>query len=328
MTRIASYVYGIGMLIAGTGIGWVVHATTATQSPATVIRAPEGKYRFISPLIGFNPGEKNEFREYAKLERVLKTYVERLIRDKKIYSASVYFRDVESGHWTGVNEQELYSPASLYKVGLMMAVLKKSEDNPQLLEERVIFTGSKSPEAPDHAPLEKDRTYSIRELLERLIILSDNDAKDVLRDHIGNIAVSEVFNDLRIREPALTETGDTMSARTYSRFFRVLYNATYLSPASSEYALELLARVPFKSGIVNGLPEDARKLPVAHKYGYRVFEDPTDTVTEEMHDCGIVYIPERPYFLCIMTKGWKQTDLLDSIQLLSNVLHTEVTEKK
>lgn len=115
-----------------------------------------------------------------------------------------------------------------------------------------------------------------------------------------------------------------MSARTYSRFFRALYNATYLSRVSSEYALQLLSRVEFRSGIVNGLPSEARTLTVAHKFGYRVFEDPTDAVTAEIHDCGIVYLPARPYFICIMTKGWKQTDLLDTIQRLSYTVYQEV----
>lgn len=311
-------------LFVGGGLGWLLHGRFAGASTPTIFREPEGKYRFISPLIAFSVGEKNEFSEYAPMERGLQTNIAELKRKGKIVSASVYFRDMQSGHWTGVNEEELYSPASLYKVALMTAVLKKAEGELALLDERIAFRGGQNREAPDNPPMEIGRSYTVRELLERLIILSDNSAKDMLRNRIGVGVVSAVFRDFRLTEPALNEVGDTMSARTYSRFFRALYNATYLSRASSEYALELLSRVEFKSGIINGLPPQARGLPVAHKFGYRIFEDPTDEVTEEIHDCGIVYLPKRPYFICIMTKGSDETSLLDAIQLLSRIAYDEV----
>lgn len=314
------------LLLVGAGIGWLLHGRFAAASTPTIFREPEGKYHFISPLIAFSVGEKSEFTEYANLERLLRDKISALKRAGKIHSTSVYFRDMQSGHWTGVNEEELYSPASLYKVALMIAVLQVAENEPTLLNERIPFKGSPSAEAPDNPPMEVGRSYAMRELMERLITLSDNDAKDMLRNRIGAGAVSAVFADFRLAEPALNEVGDTMSARTYSRFFRALYNATYLSRASSEYALELLSRVEFKSGIVNGLTQEARALPVAHKFGYRVFKDPTDEVTEEIHDCGIIYVPTRPYFICVMTKGSQETDLLDTIQLLSRAVYEEVAK--
>lgn len=319
---IFSLQYGL-VLALGMGFGWFLHNRIDAASTPTIIREPEGKYRFINPLIAFSVGEKDEFSEYSGLEHALETRIGARRQEKKLYSASVYFRDMKSGRWTGVNEEELYSPASLYKVALMIAVLKKAESEPKLLDEQLLFAGSTNLEKPDHAPVVAGTRYTVRELLERLIMLSDNDAKDLLRGRVGIEAVSAVFTDFRLSEPVLNETGDSMSARTYSRFFRTLYNATYLDRSSSEYALDLLSKVTFKSGIVNGLPPEARTLTVSHKFGYRVFEDPTDTVTEEIHDCGIVYVPERPYFVCIMTKGWNQTDLLDTIQALSRMVYEE-----
>ncbi len=234
----------LGYIVAltiGLGLGSWLQKGTGNTTAVTTIREPEGKYHYINPLIGCNSGDKNTFQEYSNLEKDLQAVIARFKNLGKIYSASVYFRDMESGRWTGVNEEELYSPASLYKVALMIAVLRKSEDNQKLLDENITFTGSRNSEKPDFPPMEVGKTYPVRELLERLIILSDNDAKDMLRDNVGIEAASNVFTDLRLNEPGLTETGDSMSARTYSRFFRALYNATYLNRSDSEYALNLLS---------------------------------------------------------------------------------------
>ena len=198
---------------------------------------------------------------------------------------------------------------------------------PGFLDERIVFKKSVSPREPNISPLEEGSAYTLRELVTRLITLSDNDARNLLRDKVGQEAVSSVFTDLRLSEPALNETGNSMSARTYSRFFRALYNATYLNRTWSEYALNLLSKVEFKSGIINGLPPEAQTLTVAHKFGYRVFPDPLDLVTEELHDCGIVYLPKHPYFVCVMTKGYDQTVLMDTIQLLSRTVYNEITAK-
>ncbi len=323
-SRLYSFLRYTLIIFVGASAGWFAHDSLKTTSAAAPIREPEGKYRLIDPLIGFRVGDKNEFDEYKNLENKLKSQIKLLIKQKKIYSASVYFRDLQSGRWTGVNEQEFYSPASLYKVGLMMAILKKSENETSFLDETITFKKSMNPEKPDYTPLEIGKSYSVRELLTRLITLSDNDAKDMLRDRIGIEAVSTVFTDLRLAEPALQEIGDSMSAQTYSRFFRTLYNATYINRNLSEYALDLLSRVEFKSGIINGLPPEARTLTVAHKFGYRILPDPLDTATRELHDCGIVYIPSHPYFICVMTKGWELTDLYDTIQMLSRMVYEEV----
>lgn len=327
ISSITSYLrYGVVFLV-GILVGWFLHARIIYSPEATILREPEGKYHFINPLIGFNPGEKKDFEEYAHLEEILTSNIATLKRQGKIESASVYFRNMENGRWTGVNEEELYSPASLYKVALMIAILRTAEDKPEILDEKIVYTGSRNTDVPDAPPMVIGTSYSVRALLERLITLSDNDAKDILRDKVEPEAVSAVFRDLQLTEPNISETGDTMSARAYSRFFRALYNATYLDRVSSEYALDLLSKVDFKSGIRNGLPPEARELPVAHKFGYRILPEPTGSVKEELHDCGVVYLPEHPYFVCIMTKGLRQTDLMDAIQTLSRIVYIETTKQ-
>jgi hypothetical protein len=110
---------------------------------------------------------------------------------------------------------------------------------------------------------------------------------------------------------------DYMTAKDFSYFLRVLYNSTYLKKDLSEKALELLNTVDFKDGLVAGVPNN---ITVAHKFGIKgdfANNDKNQVVNRELHDCGIVYHNQRPYLVCIMTKG--NSSLQDSESVLKNI---------
>ena len=75
-----------------------------------------------------------------------------------------------------------------------------------------------------------------------------------------------------------------------SEFSTTVGTAYYLNKPSCEYALRLLLRTIYRDQITAGLPSE---IPVAHKEGYNVD-------TGDFHDCCVVYLPNRPYILCIM----------------------------
>jgi len=91
-----------------------------------------------------------------------------------------------------------------------------------------------------------------------------------------------------------------MSPEIYSRLFRALYNATYLPDIESEQAFELLSQTDFNGGLVQGI---SASMTVAHKFGEHTEVENGKTIDRELHDCGIVYYPNQPYFLCVMTRG-------------------------
>lgn len=280
-------------------------------------------YKFIKPLLACAISENKESTEYTSLKNETENIIKDFQNNKKIDSASVYFRNLNIGRWMGINENEKYAPASLYKVTLMIAYLKSAEQNPSLLNKTIIFTGSRSSETPDFAPMVLDKKYTIKDLLERLIIYSDNDAKDILHDNLNQDYVNDVFTDLGLNPPGLQDTGDSMSAKAYSIFFRTLYNATYLNKDMSELALNILSRAQFEYGLVKGIPSNTK---IAHKFGYRTFDPPENGITRELHDCGIIYANSNPYFLCVMTKGWNNNDLESVIQTISKKVYEEVAK--
>jgi len=109
-----------------------------------------------------------------------------------------------------------------------------------------------------------------------------------------------------------------MSVKDYSSFFRILYNASYLSKEMSSKALKLLTQVNFNKGLVAGLPKGVK---IAHKFGERGY---ALNDIKQLHDCGIVYHPRKTYLICVMTKGNKIEDLEYIIQKISKFIYQTV----
>jgi beta-lactamase class A len=157
-----------------------------------------------------------------------------------------------------------------------------------------------------------------------MIVNSDNGAKYTLLQHIDSSAVLDVFSSLGVSEPDVPNY--VISDKSYARFFKVLYNATYLDADMSERAMELLSQSTFKNGIAATIPTN---IPIAHKFGqYTNSGLENSTKAWELSDCGIVYYPNDPYLLCVMTKGVDLNSLSATIQAVSKTVYSEIANKK
>jgi hypothetical protein len=154
-----------------------------------------------------------------------------------------------------------------------------------------------------------------------MIVNSDNTAAVLLDNFIDKKSQTEVYTDLGLPVPPDSPTVEYLSAKLYAYFFRVLYNASYLNDKDSEKALEILAAQDIP-GIRAGVP---RNTTVAQKFGERTIYDSTHTLVDrELHDCGIVYKPGKPYLLCIMSRGKDFDQLAKNIADLSALVYQSI----
>jgi len=326
------FILGLALFLGvalGVGATQIIAKLSGSTVEAYPIRESGSAYQFIHPLIGLEIGDKKDFLGYVPLEQKIEAVIAEYKRKGIIDSVGVYFRDLESAKWTGVNEDEKFAPASLYKTGLMIAYLKQAENDPTILDRKIYFKESREQAlgTPDYPPIIPGQYYTVKQLIEHLIINSDNDAKDLLHDNMDQRYVNEVFTDLGLESPDTTEVGDSMSAKAYSRFFRTLYSSTYLSRTMSELALSILSKAKFNEGLVAGVPSG---VVVAHKYGFRILNQKNigeGGANMELHDCGIVYAESTTYFLCVMTKGWNPIDLKEVIASVSKATYEEIGKK-
>jgi beta-lactamase class A len=320
----------VGAFVAGVAAFFIVgsQSTPATHALRESDITGAQQYQFIDPLIGVSSTQTNA-PQYATLQQTISSYIAKA-QQNGLTSASVRFGDIHAAEGFTVNPQTLYSPASLYKVPMMLAYYKLAEIDPSILTQRIIYSGGQNLDASENIPspvqLTVGASYTVEELIEHMIEYSDNNALTLLTNYLtssGHMsALSDTLTDLGV--PYGT-SNDFLSVNTYIIFFRALYNATYLSDEYSEKALALLSKTDFTEGIETGIPNNVE---VAHKFG-----DSNELTNAgaadgfELHDCGIVYYPDHPYMLCIMTKGSTVAQLESVISGVSQLVYKDLEQR-
>lgn len=302
----------IVLIIIGAGLGFILDKESKPILPVPVREKTSG-YKFINPLIFTEYDQNQRLSEDDELYTSILDYIDKATSNRKVSDASVYFRKLENGEWISVYPDKTYSPSSLLKVVNMITVQRATESDPALLSKQVPIKPEDMHLADNGRYFAKnqiraDRAYTVQELMEHSIKESDNVANKTLKTMVGDERLSKTYADLRMPEVELAaDRGYT--TQIYSHLFRALYNGTYLSKPTSEKVLDLLSQTSFNNGIVSGVPVG---ITVSHKFGVNSINPSGGAPYVELHDCGIVYHNETPYFICIMTRG-SDYEVLESV---------------
>jgi beta-lactamase class A len=262
-------------------------------------------YKYVKPLLLSDIS--SESSTFINLRSNIEQYIQGAKAKNQIQDISVYFRRLNDGSWFCINESASFNPASMSKIIFLITYLKEAESNPQLLNKKIFFEKHFSSVYTANIKdfvLKEKTTYTIKNLLSYMIKYSDNDATELIIQNLNRKIYLNLFTDLKIPTPP--EFGEyEINTEDYSKFFRTLYNSTYISPDLSEFGLQLLTQSTFKDGLVKGIDPS---LEISHKFGERVLEN-----NAQLHEFGIVFAGNEPYLIGVMTKG-------KSLQELSTVI--------
>jgi beta-lactamase class A len=284
-------------------IGWFGHALLhRTVAPARDRRVRAPRASLVSPLLDVELPEGYDVRrEPIPFKAHIQVIVDRALATGRARQVSVYYRDLIDGPWFGIAAEAPYDPASLMKLPVMVAWLKRAERDPWILGRSLTFDAGAYPGGPQAIPPRKSLSpggrYTVEELLEYMLSYSDNRAMWLLFRELGQEELGDVLDNMDVvNDP--TGDGNAVTAHGYSGFLRILFNASYLGRDMSEYALRLLTAEDFSAGIQAGVPKG---VTVAAKFG----ETPSARYggTRQLHEFGIVYHPRGPYILGVMTEG-------------------------
>ncbi len=238
-----------------------------------------------------------------------------------ITQASVFYRDLNTRQWFGINEDVNFFAASLLKLPIAMVYFKLADIDEQLLNQKLTI-----PKEEVDVNLgqffkptqifKNDTQYTIQELIRGMLIHSDNTPLTTLNTYINLSIRGEILHDLGIqfRDNNLNEPIPEIDVKIYANILRQLYNSSYLNIQYSNMLLDYLSQTTFSEGIVAGVPHN---ITVSHKFGQASLEDGYGGTRQVLHDCGIIYRPERPYIICIMTEGYDYNQLTNVIKRIT-----------
>lgn len=318
-------IFALGVFV-GRG-AWLFSPGRAEREDMRSRMASE-EFQFIRPsILQDAPPELRKMRELQPFRYKVAALIDEQLEGEEASFVSVYFRDLDSGNWFGIRENEPFSPENQLKIPLMIAYFKWAETNPLVLRKKILFSaGGTAPEPQLLRPpanLEPGRPYTVNDLIFRMVAYSDNDASALLAANLPPVHLRRIYKDLYMNyDPSKGE--DVVSLSAYASFFRVLFNTSYLSEEMSEKALRYLSRASFRRGMAAGVPAD---VDVARKAGERTL--PPDGAGRQealfqLHELGIIYHPARPFLLGITARGSDPELLAGAIRDITRLIYTEV----
>ena len=208
--------------------------------------------------------------------------------------SSIYFEYLPTGSFIGVNEDEQLVGASLLKTPLAINLYKATEENKLNLDTKVAL--KKEWINDQYGELyKKGEGYQIsyRELIKLMLKDSDNTAELAVFDILKDIQPIDYFNFVDIDFNINKDDSLQLGASAYSSILKCLYFSCHLDKNHSQEILSYLADSTYDKRLKLYLSDPTLK--VAHKYG--TFGNKVQS------DCGIFYVPNRNYLLCVMLQN-------------------------
>jgi len=306
--------------------GWQARGKLAGASRSKSVR--QGQQRLINPLLACNieASALSGNLPLVAIKEKLEKLISARIKSGAAADISVFFSDLNNDNTIEINSTSGFEPASLVKLPMMMEYLKRAETKPEILKKKQTYDGKHDWNIDQtYKPvkaLEPGKAYTVDELIYRMVAYSDNNAFRLLLTDADRSYLQEIHNTLGVEVVADPSGAKLVTARTYAIFLNALYNASFLNPAMSEKALQYLLANEFHLGIDATIPNS---IPVASKFGERTTGNNGEI--KQLHDYGIVYYPNRPYLICIMTKGKDFQKLTEAIREISKLVFDEFDAK-
>lgn len=192
-----------------------------------------------------------------------------------------------------VGPDRQFPAASVAKVPIAMCLLHSVTTGGVSLSERVTYQSATDYEEGSGSiryTVKNGDSFTLDFLLDRMIVVSDNIARNMIERFIGSGRVAQYMLGLGI-QPHYNASWPMMTARGATIFLDRLDAGTAgISPHLTQTLIHLMASTIHNDRIPAGLPKG---VTAAHKVG---------TLGSNVHDVGIVYAPNRSFIISAFTR--------------------------
>lgn len=262
------------------------------------------QYPLLDPMRFFA-----EPRDLLTTVQPIREELRSVFEKESLDSTSLYFEYINTGANISINPDVRILPASLIKVPLAMAVMKKIEKWDWKLYNQLILTKEdRDNEWWEVYKYAIGTPITIEELIREMLLNSDNTAYRILYRNLSMDEVKDVFVALGLED--FFDQEWKITAKEYTRLVRSLYTSNYLSPEHSHFLLDILSRTDYDDYLWQSIPDQVL-------FAHKIWENESKTV---ILDAGLVYIGNRVYLISMAMdyqKEWLTRD--EALELFGRV---------
>ncbi len=248
---------------------------------------------FLASSENFQAENGHSFLPIDNLKNALNT----LIKDQK-GRVGLFFQELASPRSTiSIDDAALFNPASVIKIPVMAVVYAEVEGGNLRLTDTLKITKTNRVGGAGILQFQRPGSvYSVEELIERMIIDSDNTATKMLIEKITPGIINGYMKEWGLTDTFIAESNllkangrNFTTPRDMGILLAHIYERKRIPKWASYQMIELLGKQRFRKGIPRYLPKE---IHISNKTG---------TLNGVKHDCGIVFFQESPYVLSIFT---------------------------
>ncbi|EEU31875.1 hypothetical protein HMPREF0946_01736 [Fusobacterium vincentii 3_1_36A2] len=242
-------------------------------------------------------------------------------------SVCINFYDLNKNNVFSINGDKKVLSASTIKLLILAELMKKISENKFSLSDTIMIADSmKTGGDGVLKELNTGHHFTLKELATLMIIVSDNQATNILIDFLGMENINQLGKELDLKETFLGRKMMDAEARKkgydnytcaddISLLLKLIYQEKLINKEASQLMLDILLRQQQGERLQRYLPSDIK---IAHKCG---------DLDNLENDGGIIWLGDRAYILVVLTNGMPNLQCKQTIGKISKFVYDKMEEQ-
>ena len=239
----------------------------------------------------------------------------------------INFYDLNKNNGFSVNGDKKVLSASMIKLLILAELMKKIFENKFSLSDTVMMANfMKIGGDGVLKELNTGHHFTLKELATLMIIVSDNQATNILIDFLGMENINQLGKELDLKETFLGRKMMDAEARKkgydnytcaddISLLLKLIYQEKLINKEASQLMLDILLRQQQGERLQRYLPSDIK---IAHKCG---------DLDNLENGGGIIWLGDRAYILVVLTNGMPNLQCKQIIGKISKFVYDKMEEQ-